>query len=857
MEERNRGLSVTIENLIDMLLNVGALLIAFIFTAVLEDPADKTLVSAHVLVPIFVVVVFQSFMLMGFGAYRPIPFKRSSSLLWGIFKVNLICYTLLELATFVVYEGKERRFVLIWLLIAAIISTAMLIFKKNLMIHVVSVFRHGTRGMRKVIVIGDNTAATADFVKQATSNREMNIMVLGYVGEKIQGEVGCDKLGSFRELGAILDRYRPTDVVFAIDAYDKRHLIRLVNMCDDRCIKVYFLPVIYGFFKGANQIQSVGSLPLINIHAMPLDNPVNAFIKRTVDVLGSLALILVTLPIMLVAAIGVKISSPGPIFFRQERVGRMGKRFKMLKFRSMRVNEGSAHTWTTGDDPRKTKFGNFIRMTSIDELPQLFNVLKGDMSLVGPRPEIPHFVDYFKNIIPLYMIKHYVKPGLTGLAQIRGLRGDTSVEDRIEADIEYIEHWSLFKDLAIMLKTPFKAFNTQEKYIDPTDETQPELPESIEAGGPEQLEMSFGDGVSSTCRGRILYAASTMSHINNFHLGYIEALRADGYIVETMARGEGADHNIPFEKKLFSANNTACRAEIKKILAIKHYDIIILNTSLAAFHIRLCLDKELRPRVVNLVHGYLFSRDVSFFRRTLLKLAEKHVADRTDSIITMNEDDKLAAERGRLCLGEVHFCRGMGAHVTESVITAERLKREHGCHGSFVLCFVGELSARKNQKFLIESLIGIKKYVPETVLWLVGAGDGRASLERLAEELGLSDSVMFLGRRENACDYMRACDLYVSASTIEGMPFNLIEAMGCGKTVLASDVKGHRDLIEDGKSGYLYKLGNKSEFIRKVAAYRAGELKLDTKDIISRYNEFSKETVFNETYETIKRSFVN
>jgi Undecaprenyl-phosphate glucose phosphotransferase len=297
-------------------------------------------------------------------------------------------------------------------------------------------------------------------------NEQNGIAVLGFVGDRMNAdELGVEKLGGFQDLGEILDRYKPSDVVFAIDAYDKRRLIKLVNMCDDRCIKVYFLPVIYGFFKTPNQIEKVGSLPIINIHQTPLDNRANAFLKRAVDIVGSLVLIILTLPIMLVAAIGVRISSPGPIFFKQKRVGKLGKVFTMYKFRSMVVNDAQNEKWTTDTDNRKTKFGNFIRKTSIDELPQLFNVLFGSMSLVGPRPEIPVFVNHFKEIIPLYMVKHYVKPGMTGLAQVKGLRGDTSVVDRIHEDIEYIENWSLLLDIQILFQTPLKAINKNEKYV--------------------------------------------------------------------------------------------------------------------------------------------------------------------------------------------------------------------------------------------------------------------------------------------------------------------------------------------------------------------------------------------------------
>jgi exopolysaccharide biosynthesis polyprenyl glycosylphosphotransferase len=237
-------------------------------------------------------------------------------------------------------------------------------------------------------------------------------------------------------------------------------------MCDDRCVKVYFLPVIYGFFKNPRQIEQVGNIPMINIHSTPLDNAANAAMKRIVDIFGSAFLILLTLPLMIFAAIGIRITSPGPILFRQMRVGKMGKNFKMLKFRSMRVENNSTKEWTTDTDERKTRFGNFLRMTSIDELPQLFNVFLGSMSLVGPRPEIPKFVEYFKDKIPLYMVKHYVKPGITGLAQIKGLRGDTSIEERIHADLSYIENWTILLDLAILIKTPMKAINRHERYLD-------------------------------------------------------------------------------------------------------------------------------------------------------------------------------------------------------------------------------------------------------------------------------------------------------------------------------------------------------------------------------------------------------
>ena len=168
---------------------------------------------------------------------------------------------------------------------------------------------------------------------------------------------------------------------------------------------------------------------------------------------------------MLITAIVIKLTSKGPVIFKQKRVGLNKNLFVMYKFRSMNINSQEETGWSTNNDPRKTKFGSFIRKFSIDELPQFFNVLKGDMSLVGPRPELPHFVENFKNEIPLYMVKHQVKPGITGLAQVNGYRGDTSIKKRIEFDINYIENWNILMDISILFKTAFKGFKNSEKII--------------------------------------------------------------------------------------------------------------------------------------------------------------------------------------------------------------------------------------------------------------------------------------------------------------------------------------------------------------------------------------------------------
>lgn len=199
---------------------------------------------------------------------------------------------------------------------------------------------------------------------------------------------------------------------------------------------------------------------------MPLTNTFNSMVKRSIDIFGALVAIILFSPIMLISAILVKTTSKGPLIFRQERVGLHNKPFYMYKFRSMAVQEikDEKAAWTTKNDPRVTGIGKIMRKTSIDELPQLFNVLKGDMSLVGPRPERPQFVEKFREEIPRYMVKHQVRPGMTGWAQINGYRGDTSIKRRIEFDLYYIENWTVGLDIKILILTIFKGFINKNAY---------------------------------------------------------------------------------------------------------------------------------------------------------------------------------------------------------------------------------------------------------------------------------------------------------------------------------------------------------------------------------------------------------
>lgn len=352
---------------------------------------------------------------------------------------------------------------------------------------------------------------------------------------------------------------------------------------------------------------------------------------------------------------------------------------------------------------------------------------------------------------------------------------------------------------------------------------------------------------------RILYAASSMVHINNFHLDYINALRADGHEVLVMARGEGADFDIPFVKKNISRQNARCRREIRRILERERFDAIILNTTLAAFHIRRAVRGKGRPRVVNIVHGYLFPRCGGGLRARLLLACEKYLAKRTDRVLVMNGEDFEIATENRLSLEPPVLTLGFGASCRPPMSAAEKIRAELSCEGKFVISFVGELSDRKNQTLLIEALPEIKRHIPNAVLLLVGEGERREELAATAERLGVADSVVLTGKRCDPCDVIRASDAYASASKIEGMPFNIIEALGTGVPIVASDIKGHRDLLSDG-AGILFDPADKAELAAKIVAVHDGAVRIDRAAAERTYYKYSHGNVYPKTLAAIKES---
>ena len=335
-----------------------------------------------------------------------------------------------------------------------ILSCIAILCKRALMRFVLSYYRRKGFNLKHVILIGSGVLATK-YTETIQKYPRFGFVIDGYIGRN-QTFFDIPYLGSWEKVGNdLLAKPGIDEVVVALDLANLNILPEIIDATEKHGTKVSIIPYFNDYIPSSTTFETLGECKLLNIRSIPLDSPSNAIVKRMEDIVLALLLILITSPVMLITAIGVKLSSPGPVIFRQTRIGRNKKLFQMYKFRSMRVNALENTGWTKQDDPRRTKFGSFIRKTSIDELPQFINVLKGDMSLVGPRPEIPHFVEQFKETIPLYMLKHLVRPGITGWAQVHGYRGDTSIEGRIQHDIWYIEHWTIWLDIRIVFMTIF------------------------------------------------------------------------------------------------------------------------------------------------------------------------------------------------------------------------------------------------------------------------------------------------------------------------------------------------------------------------------------------------------------------
>ncbi|MBR1477821.1 MAG: undecaprenyl-phosphate glucose phosphotransferase [Lachnospiraceae bacterium] len=400
------------------------------------------------------------------SVYTPKRTVRRRNELAGIIQANFIGIAALVIFMYVVLKEIDfsRSVMVLFFFINIVLTSASRVFLRGFL---GSMRSHGYN-LKHMLLVGYSRAAE-EYINRIQENPQWGYVICGILDDHIPAGTmykGVKVLGSIGNLEYILPENKLDEIGITLSLRDYYKLEELVETCEKSGVHTKFIPDYNSMISTSTYTEDLMGLPVINIRYVPLTNTGNILLKRIVDVVGALCGIIITSPIMLVTALLVRLSSPGPIIFKQERIGLHNRPFNMYKFRSMEVQAPSseAKAWTVKNDPRVTGIGKFIRKTSIDELPQLFNILKGDMSLVGPRPERPLFVNKFKEQIPRYMIKHQVRPGLTGWAQVNGFRGDTSITKRVDYDIYYIENWTLWFDIKIILKTFFTGFVNKNAY---------------------------------------------------------------------------------------------------------------------------------------------------------------------------------------------------------------------------------------------------------------------------------------------------------------------------------------------------------------------------------------------------------
>ncbi len=427
--------------------------------------AGEYLPLGEYFMPIAIIIPVYLFLYSLFGLYLPQRKKGLTEECVNIVLANAICVILLLSVLYVLKQIDYSRLVIF---LFVVINVSLTIAVRALMRWYILNWRKRDQHVKRVLVLGAGDLGQ-QYVEKAEANRDLGGKVVGFLDSTIKGENGfggIDILGKIEDLEKVIEERQIDEVIVAISIKEYDQLQQIIETCEKGGVKVLIIPDYIKYIPAKPHLDEIDGLPLINIRAVPLDHLVNRLVKRLVDFSLSLIFIIVLFPLMIVIAALVKLTSPGPVLFIQERVGLNRSRFNMYKFRTMKVQSPSEEKteWTTKEDPRKTRIGHYLRKTSLDELPQLFNVLMGEMSLIGPRPERPYFVDKFREKVPKYMLKHLVRPGITGWAQVNGWRGDTSIEERIIHDLYYIENWTFALDLRILFLTIYKGFVNKAAY---------------------------------------------------------------------------------------------------------------------------------------------------------------------------------------------------------------------------------------------------------------------------------------------------------------------------------------------------------------------------------------------------------
>ena len=457
--------------LLDILIICASYALAWLMTIVAPIfPAGHGVLPPQVYFAALIPIVPAYLLLYwAFHLYEP---KRTHSKRAELWHICQACAVGLMLLTSILFafrrSGYFGNFSTRMLVAFSIIDITLTTIERFGIRYILSRLRRKGFNQKHVMLVGFSDASD-QFIDACRRNPDWGYHIYGIVddiAEVGEGYKGVRVVGRISELEHILAQNTIDEIAITLPLAAYAKLDGIVHVCEKSGVHTKFIPDYNNIIHSKPVTEDMDGLPVINIRNVPLTDPVKATAKRAVDICGALVGIILFSPIMLVVATLIKLTSPGPIIFKQERVGLHNKPFMMYKFRSMvqQTEADEKKGWTVPGDPRVTRVGRFIRKTSIDEFPQFFNVLAGQMSLIGPRPERTQFVEMFKEEIPRYMIKHQVRPGMTGWAQVNGLRGDTSIYERVKYDIWYIENWTMSLDVKILFLTIFKGFVNKNAY---------------------------------------------------------------------------------------------------------------------------------------------------------------------------------------------------------------------------------------------------------------------------------------------------------------------------------------------------------------------------------------------------------
>lgn len=410
-------------------------------------------------------IISYIFLYYQFGLYRSKRLGGRRKELVNIINANTVGFIGFVSVLYVINQTDFARSMLV---IFGVVNIILETLMRNIIRYILHFIRKKGYNKKYLLLVGYSKSAE-EYIRRIRLNPHWGYEVCGILDDRVPAGTllrGVKVLGRIANLDVILPENKIMEIAITLPLDEYSKLERIVEKCEKSGVHTQFIPDYNRVIPSRPIMEDVEGLPVINIRNVPLTATENRFVKRTMDIVGSILMLIIFSPIFLASAIAVKVSSKGPVIYRQERVGLHNSKFIMYKFRTMELQKESEEKkgWTTQNDPRVTKVGRVLRRTSMDELPQLINILKGDMSIVGPRPERPQFVAQFKEEIPRYMVKHQVRPGLTGWAQVNGLRGDTSIKDRIKFDIYYIENWSVLFDIRIMFMTVFRGLINKNAY---------------------------------------------------------------------------------------------------------------------------------------------------------------------------------------------------------------------------------------------------------------------------------------------------------------------------------------------------------------------------------------------------------